>query len=197
MDLIEMRSCTTGMHLTFPGLAIQRIELVWLLLLLAQNKPMNARRNNQSGFTLIELLVVIIILGMLSALAFPAYSAMVRRARYAEARQQMSGIAKEVQIYHVENGTYPPDTNPNIQPQGIMNWPEGEDIPYQSFYDYDHWGVGDNQCYVQIGYGGESGVSTYPKHKLNKKPPGFEEFGDNLVLAVALYDCSRGSGPVK
>ena len=158
---------------------------------------MNARQNNQSGFTLVELLVVVIILGVLSALAYPAYSAVVRRARYAEARQQMSSMAREVQIYHIENGSYPPDVNPDTQPKGIMNWPESDDVPYESFYDYDHWGIGGNQCYVQIGYAGESKVASYPKHQLNKKPPGFQEFGDNLVLAIALYDCAGGSGPIK
>ncbi|MEM9002478.1 MAG: prepilin-type N-terminal cleavage/methylation domain-containing protein [Cyanobacteria bacterium P01_F01_bin.86] len=158
---------------------------------------MNARWNHQSGFTLIELLVVVIILGVLSALAMPAYSGIVRRARYGEAKHHMGTMAKEVQIYRVEEGSYPPDVVANTQPEGVENWPETADIPYESFYDYDHWGVGGNQCYVQIGYAGESGVSTYPKHQLNKKPPGFREFGDNLVLGVALYDCAVGGGPIK
>lgn len=158
---------------------------------------MNARRNHQSGFTLIELLVVIVILGVLSALAFPAYSSMVRRARYAEAKHQMGAIAKEVQTYYIENGQYPPDVVANVRPDGIENWPDPADIPYESFYDYDHWGVGGGQCYVQIAYGGESGLSTYPKHKLNRKSPGFEEFGDNLVRSVAVYDCAAGTGPIK
>ena len=158
---------------------------------------MNARRNNQSGFTLIELLVVIVILGVLSALAFPAYSSMVRRARYGEAKQQMGTIAREAQIYRIETGSYAPDEVANVQPEGIDNWPDRADIPYESFYDYDHWGVGGGQCYVQIAYGGESGESVYPKHKLNKKPPGFAEFGDNLIKPIAVYDCAAGTGPIK
>lgn len=152
---------------------------------------MNIRRNTQSGFTLIELMVVLVILGALAALAIPAYSAMVRRARYSEAKQQMGTIAKEAEIYRLEVGTYPPDARPNKQPKGIDSWPDKQDIPYMSAYDYDHWGVGDEQCYVQIGYTGESGTRRYPLHQLNKRPPGFKEFGDNLVLGIAVYDCGR------
>ncbi|NER84553.1 MAG: type II secretion system protein [Leptolyngbya sp. SIO1D8] len=155
---------------------------------------MNTQRKTQAGFTLIEVTVVLIIVGILAALAFPAYAAMVRRARYAEAKQQMGVIAREVEIYRVEKGHYPPDVNRNVQPEGVENWPK--EVPYDSFYDYDHWGVGDNQCYVQIAYAGESQTRAYQIHSLNKKPPGFKEFDDNLVLGVALYDCKASRGAI-
>jgi type II secretion system protein G len=158
-------------------------------------KSMKTRWNTQAGFTLIELMVVVVVLGVLAALALPAYANMVRRARYAEARHQMGAIAKDIQVYHVENGQYPADVKGNIKPQGIDNWPE--QVPYDTYYDYDHWGVGNNQCYVQVGYVGESGQRAYPVHKLNSPPPGFQEFGDNLVLGVALYDCDRGRGAIR
>ncbi|MBE7381074.1 MAG: prepilin-type N-terminal cleavage/methylation domain-containing protein [Leptolyngbya sp. SIO1E4] len=155
---------------------------------------MNIQKNAHAGFTLIEVLVVLVIMTVLAAIAFPAYSGMVRRARYAEAKQQMGMMAREVKLYHLEQGQYPPDVNPNVQPQGITSWPK--DVPYESTYDYDHWAVGESQCYVQIGYAGESGTRAYPVHRLNQKPPGFKEIGDNLVLGIALYSCqtnSRGS----
>lgn len=151
---------------------------------------MNARRTSQSGFTLIELLVVIIILGVLAAFAYPAYASVVRRARYAEAKQTMSAIAKEVKIYQATQGHYPPDTAPGVQPEGVENWPATASIPYESKYDYDRWEVGGGQCYVQIGYFGEDGSQDYPVHKINKKKPGFAEFDDSLILAVDVYGCS-------
>jgi len=154
------------------------------------------RKQTQAGLTLIELLVVVLILGILSSLAFPAYSGLVRRARYAEAKQQMGVVAKEVKLYHMETGSYPPDVGRDVKPSGILNWPQ--EVPFNSHYDYDHWSVGGNQCYVQIGFGGESGVRAYPTHTLNKVPPGFGEFEDNLVLGVDLYTCAIASrGPIK
>lgn len=158
--------------------------------------PMNIRRHAQAGFTLIELLVVIIIVGILASLAFPAYSGMVRRARYSEAKQHLGSMARELQTYHLEKSQYPPDVGGNVKPEGIDSWPTK--VPYDSFYDYDHWSVGNNQCYVQIAFAGEDGLGNYPKHTLNKKPPGFMEIEDNLILGVDLYDCEQGgSGPVK
>lgn len=158
---------------------------------------MNNRQHAQSGFTLIELMIIMIVISVLTALAFPTYASMVRRARYAEAKQQMGTIAKEVDVYRLENGSYPPDADPGEQPEGVSNWPKQEDIPYKSLYDYDHWGVGQNQCYVQIGYNGESGQRTYEVFQATKTTPGFKEVEDNLVLSVALYSCNAATGKIQ
>ncbi|MEM6435107.1 MAG: type II secretion system protein [Cyanobacteria bacterium P01_D01_bin.115] len=155
---------------------------------------MQTRWNSQQGFTLIELLVVTVILGVLAALALPAYTAMMQRARYAEVKQSMGVMSREVQLYRTEFGQYPPDVNRDVQPEGIVNWPQ--DAPFGGKYDYDHWGVGGGQCYVQIGFIGASQQMNYPLFTINAQPEKFEEFDDNLVMGVEVYDCSSGSGPV-
>ncbi|NJN21361.1 MAG: prepilin-type N-terminal cleavage/methylation domain-containing protein [Leptolyngbya sp. RL_3_1] len=156
---------------------------------------MGNRWKSQSGFTLIELMVVVIIIGILAALALPAYTAMVRRARYAEVKLQMGTISKEAQIYLVEHGQYPPDVNGNTPPAGMINWPQ--EVPFDGRYDYDHWGVGQNQCYVQVGFVGESQQRQYQVHAINAQPSSFQAFDDNLVLGVALYDCASGRGSIR
>lgn len=156
--------------------------------------PKNPLREDQSGFTLIELLVVLIILGILAALAFPAYASMIRRARYAEVKQQMGAMAKDIQIHLVENAQYPPDTSPGVKPTGITNWPATP--PLNGTYDYDHWGVGGGKCYVQIGFNGEDGLRSYRVHSTNADPQQFKEFEDDLVLGIDLYDCPVSRGPV-
>lgn len=156
---------------------------------------MKTRFEHQSGFTLIELLVVIVILGVLAALAFPAYASMVRRARYAEVKQHMGTIAKEVQMHYLENGQYPNDVGAGTPPQGVTNWPDR--VPLNGSFDYDHWGVGSGQCYVQIGFNGDDAGRNYSVHQVNAAPQTFEEFEDDLVLGVDLYDCPIAQGPIR
>jgi general secretion pathway protein G len=156
---------------------------------------MKKRLQNQSGFTLIELLVVIVILGVLAALAYPAYASVVRRARYAEVKQQMGVMSREIQAYLLENGQYPADTNPGSAPKGIVNWPENP--PLEGVYDYDHWGIGGGKCYVQIGFNGDDGQRNYQVHQANAEPQSFQEFDDDVVLGIDLYDCPIAQGSIR
>ncbi|WP_341738833.1 type IV pilin-like G/H family protein [Microcoleus sp. CAWBG640] len=65
----------------------------------------NKRRQDQ-GFTLIELLVVIIIIGILSAIALPAFLSQANKAKQSEAKQYVSSINKGQQAYYAENPSF-------------------------------------------------------------------------------------------
>jgi len=59
----------------------------------------------QKGFTLIELMIVVAIIGILAAIAIPAYSDYTIKAKVSEG-SAMTGAAKAaVDIYFSENGT--------------------------------------------------------------------------------------------
>jgi type IV pilus assembly protein PilA len=69
---------------------------------------MKTMKNIQKGFTLIELMIVIAILGILMAIAIPAYSDYTSRARASEALLAGAPIKQAVSEYYATNGVYPP-----------------------------------------------------------------------------------------
>jgi type IV pilus assembly protein PilA len=60
----------------------------------------------ESGFTLIELLVVILIIGILAAIAIPAFLGQREKAQDSEAKSAVRTAASAAKTYFTDNQTY-------------------------------------------------------------------------------------------
>ncbi|HFA4417029.1 TPA: pilin, partial [Neisseria gonorrhoeae] len=65
----------------------------------------------QKGFTLIELMIVIAIVGILAAVALPAYQDYTARAQVSEAILLAEGQKSAVTEYYLNNGKWPEDND--------------------------------------------------------------------------------------
>ena len=61
----------------------------------------------QQGFTLIELMIVVAIIGILAAVAIPAYQDYTIRAQVSEGMALTSGVKTSVSEFVQTNGTFP------------------------------------------------------------------------------------------
>ena len=61
------------------------------------------------GFTILELLVAVAILGILSAIAIPAYLNYMKKAKMVEAQTALHEVEKLEAVYYIETNTYSDD----------------------------------------------------------------------------------------
>ena len=65
-----------------------------------------ARAQDEKGFTLIELLVVILIIGILAAIALPAFLNQREKAQDSEAKSDVRTAQTAMETYYTDNQTY-------------------------------------------------------------------------------------------
>ena len=83
--------------------------------------PMKSNR----GITLIELLVVIMIVGILAAIAIPAYTGYLQRARRADAKTALEQLRASQEMRRAERGSYSTDLTELRTTWGVQSNPAG------------------------------------------------------------------------
>ena len=68
------------------------------------------KQKKQQGFTLIELMIVVAIIGVLSAIAIPAYQNYVKKSEAATGLATAKSLITNIDMYIQEKGNFPPNT---------------------------------------------------------------------------------------
>lgn len=104
-------------------------------------QKLNRNRARVSGFTLIEVMVVVVILGILATLVVVNVVGSDDKARVTAARSDLSAISQALDLYKLDNFTYP-TTDMGLEalvhaPEGARNFPQGG---YLKKMPMDPWG---------------------------------------------------------
>ncbi|MEO3693754.1 type IV pilin protein [Roseateles paludis] len=68
------------------------------------------RRGNTPGFTLIELATAILVIGILSAIAYPNYTSSIQKSRRGDAIAVLTAITQAQERYRMSHAAYAGDT---------------------------------------------------------------------------------------
>ena len=95
------------------------------------------RQTSQHGFTLMELIITMVIIGILTAVAIPNYTAYIIRSNRAEARGQLLEMSTWMERWRTERGRYDNPASagtPPPTPPFPANWTQSPPAPAVAKY---------------------------------------------------------------
>ena len=144
---------------------------------------MKILKKAQKGFTLIELMIVVAIIGILAAVAIPAFMDYMRKAKKGEASLNLNKLGKTAKIAFQETSSYPVVTaaaypaatccgNPNNKcPVPATTPAEWQQLEFQitepNYFSYVYTGAADGRSFVATATGDTDCDTTTIVYTLN------------------------------
>ncbi|MDQ8180217.1 type II secretion system protein [Pelagicoccus sp. SDUM812005] len=100
-----------------------------------------SKSSRKKGLTIIELIVVVTIIGLMAAIAIPAYTQSRQSSIATRTANDFRKFAEQFNHYALQNGTWPEDGLPTTVPSGMEPylsdsvWPK--ETPVGGYWDYD------------------------------------------------------------
>jgi general secretion pathway protein G len=82
------------------------------------------RNNSESGFTLVELMIVMLVIGVLTAIAIPLFSASIRNAREAAFKEDLHVMRDAIDSYTMDKAKAPQSLDDLVQGGYLKKIPE-------------------------------------------------------------------------
>lgn len=76
-------------------------------------------RSGRTGFTLVEIMIVVVIIGLLAALAIPAFQRVRANAQSTRFISDLRTFAQAFETYALKNGNWPPNAGSGVVPAGM------------------------------------------------------------------------------
>jgi general secretion pathway protein G len=77
--------------------------------------PVQSNRSKEQGFTLLELMIVMVVIGLLAAIAIPAYVSNVRNAKEAVLKEDLHVMRQAIDSYTVDKQKAPQSLDDLVQ----------------------------------------------------------------------------------
>lgn len=84
-----------------------------------KNPPHRPPRPRRRGFTLVEIMIVVVIIGLLAAMAIPAFRRVRESAQNARFVSDLRTFSQAFETYSMKNGAWPPNAGTGVVPAGM------------------------------------------------------------------------------